>query len=623
MRATWVLLLALLLVVLGVLALQLSSESGALEALAPEADAEGLSWSQRGLEDEVGLAPAPSDVSERPATQRDQLTSFTGRAEHWLTDESLPPASFVFRTTDERVEVRSQADGSFEVPLDPLTLVEVEVQAPLGFWTLEHGLEESAQGPLYRARFAPSSIGPFRARLVDEATREPLPEYVVKVCGVEDWSEVVVTDAQGLFQTEVLFPAGPLQLMASEEERGVYAADFSSLAQLEFVPTGAKPPLVTLGIRSGPTFTLIVDKPSELELKQLTAYVIGAAWVEDIDTEVEFGRSLHPGPPVWVRFVQDPKGMRDPQLVLLGPGGRWRGLVAIDGRPGWHADPLHIAVKRMAGLRGRVVDARGEGVPRAKLELSFLDGELPIGHRALSNGRGNFAFETLPTGAYSLTISHQFSGSLTTALHLTEHDEERQRFELEPFVVGGAVSGTVSSVTGEFRGGGTMILRPLPGEDTKVLPRRSQQLEWRREGAVYVAHFEFSAVADARFGLSLSLPRHPFESSPKVHEIQPPALGLEFVVHDDREVFKLNFNAFDDSTKEWLSGVHLKLTGARGEEIYSGLMSGWMSERAFAEDESFTWELSKAGYITERGDHSAFRKGRGRWSHASVSLKRN
>lgn len=564
------------------------------------------------------------------SAQRSAAFSFTGHAEDWLASEVVVGARLDFRTRDGHASAVSASDGHFDVRLEPALVEDVEVGAPEGYWTFAHGFEERSPEPHYLARFAPLTHGPFHARLVDSITREPLPEYVVRVQGEDDWSETLRTDAEGILRTQVLYTKGKLTLYTTEEEFGEEQGGHF-LARTDFAPAGAHPSLATIAIDSGPTYRLIIDKPAELKLGSLRTYLVDAEWVDDLQREHDFGQELRAGSPTWVRFNENYSWVEDGHLVLLGPGGRWRGVVQVDTEPGLHADPVHVRVESMARLLGVVLSATGEGVARADVELNAVGGEADsdrggVSRWALSNGRGNFAFEGLPPGPYTLSIRHQTQGALTTPVDLAVNSRDRREFKLDPFSVGGDIEGTVRSRSGEFHGPTTVFLTPIESGDEPAPPPRTQRLRWAREGAEHVARFKFIGVADAKYRIRILARGAPFLTTPARLELTPPSSNADFEIDDENAVYYLSFNPLDDSTGGWLRDVHLNVSGATGEELYSGPTGGWRraSARPFAEDEKLSWELRKPGYVTARGDRSAFKGFKGStWQFATVRLRRN
>ncbi|MCB9916426.1 MAG: carboxypeptidase regulatory-like domain-containing protein [Planctomycetes bacterium] len=558
---------------------------------------------------EIALAPAGAarDGASAARTVAGAAAGrgFDGRAEDWLGGGGLAGAGFVFVTDAGAIHAVSDAQGDFAIDCAPSALTEVRVTPPAEHWTLEHGFVEREDGPLYRARFAPLTHGPLLARLVDASTGEALPEYVVRVAGSEGWSEVLVSDAAGLARSAVLFPAGVLAFHATVEERGETAFD-DLLATAEFQPRGAEPEALRVGLPSGPTYTLQLELPATLSSDRLSAHLVEGVRAWDLDAEIEVGQPLRGGATPWVRFAWNASWMDEARLVLLGPGGRWRGEAPVDTSPGRHREPVHIRVEAMAALRGRVLDAEGAPVARAELELDGGDARAPQSRWTETNGRGMFTLEGLPEGSYVLTAVHDVAGSLTTRVDVSLVDGERRDFTLDPYAVGGEVTGTVRSLSGEFDAIGFVYLQPLQEPGEKPLPRRRQELRWERVGVDYVAAFRFRSVARARYSLGLSLPGSPYLAEPETCEVTPPSLAHEFLVRDDKEFHRLSFYPVDAGTGEYLRDVHLVMKDAQGEETYSGPLSHWYGSRLYAEDEVLTWTLTKSGYLVASGNRRAF-----------------
>ncbi len=594
------------------------------QGVSPEAEARGDSATP-GTPRALPEAGAESARVEAPSELRGEARRLPGRCEDWLTGEGLVGARLAFLDRGERVEVTSAHDGTFTTP--PVESAEqraLEVEPPDGYWVVEHGPKVRANSALYVARLAPHTHGPLRLQLLDRLTGEPLPEYILELRDGDGWSETVRSDAEGRLTTEVLFPAGTIELWSTEEERGVGLAE-DELGRVDFSPAGAAPPLLSVSIESGPTYKLELSLPEGLEPARLSAYIESADWVDQVEPEFDPGQSLRLGTTTWVRFPEDMSWKQDPRLLLLGPGGRWRGLATIDASPGRHLTPVHVRVDRQAQLLGTVVDARGATVPRAEVELTANGegGEL-LSRWARTNGRGNFSLEGLTPGTYSLSLRHFTAGALTKQIEVRGSSDERERFQLEPFLAAGELTGVVRSTSGEFSGNAQVVLRPRASADGEFLPRRAQRLSWTLEGSEQVARFHFSQVAHAEYEVSVLAPWSPYRVEPDELLVTPPDQSLELTIRDEVEVYSLTFLPLDADTGRWLSETHLQVRDAAGEEIYAGPTSGWNSPSPLSEAQGLDWRLSKEGYLTVRGDRSAFTGTAGtKYQQAVVRLRRH
>ena len=566
-----------------------------------------------------GVEPAtagPRGSTHTPSTaapgvsgheDRSDARTLRGRAEDWWTGEGIEGVRLLFQTDREPVEVSSGPGGEFlSPPRARGAELAVEVHPPEGYWTVDHGPTAASGAQLYRVRLAPLTHGPLRVQLLDVLTGEPLPDYVAQLRSEDGWSQVVQTDGEGRVRTEVLFAEGPIDLWSTEEERGVGYGD-DALGRIEFRPAGASPAPRAVSIESGPTYWLELELPSGLDASKLSAYIESADWIDQVELEFSPGQQLRRGDRPWVRFPEDMSWKSEPRLLLLGPGGRWKGVAEIDASPGRHTAPVYIRVDRQAQLLGTVLDARGEAVARAEVELTADGAEEALTSRwTQTNGRGNFSLEGLSPGSYSLSLRHVTAGALAERVQIREDDEERREFRLEPFHAAGDLSGVVRSTSGEFTRSAQVVLRPRSADSEEFLPRRSQRLSWELEGAEYVARFRFSQVALAEYEVTILAPRSPYLVEPAELLATPPDSGLELVIRDEREVFSLTFLPLDADTGRWLGDTQLQLRGAGGKELYSGPTSGWSSSTPFGEDAVLSWRLSKDGYVTERGDRRAF-----------------
>lgn len=570
------------------------------------------------LAGDLQSARPPAARSETSADGRGAALPLRVRAEHYLGGEGLPGARFELSSDGQLLaSATTGPDGRATLPARGST--QADVEPPAGYWVQRLLERETAAGPLLVARLAPDTHGPLRALLVDAAAGDPLPAYILRLASPEGWTETLESDAEGRLESQVLFPAGTLELRSTEEECGHERGGWT-LARIDFQPAGAEPPLLRIPIEVGPIYELSLRGWEGRPLAHLSAHLISEDWAWEIDAEVDPGARVREGERPWVRFSEDLSWLDSPRLVLLGPNGRWRGVASVDAGSGRHPSPVPITLERLATVRARVLDGKGAELARAELEL---EGLMPGGllRWGSSNGRGRVAFEGLPAGSYALRAVHPTGGSLETRLDLGLGQELERELVLEPYEDGGEVSGVVRSESGTFAGTCVAILTPR-GESGA--PRRTQSLGWQRVGGSLEARFRFLAVAREDYELRLALPRDAYEVSPALLELSPPELGADFVIEDSREVFRLTFYPVDATTGRWLGEAHLVVRGEGGALLYEGTASGWESPRAFAEEEELTWRLSKPGYITERGDRAAFTaRGRAHLRTAVVRLRRN
>lgn len=525
-------------------------------------------------------------------------------------------------------QVVSDARGEFSIESGALELGaagfdEVEPRPPAGWWCVKQGLEEGPEGALYVARFAPRDLGPLDATLVDRATSEPVPEYLVRIVDSEGWSETLLSDARGRVRSEALFARGRLEIHGCPEEfGGQWRAE--RLASHEHVPAGGAPPLAVIPIPIGPTYRLRLENPGRVPLGKLRAFLTSGAWVEQAFEARDEASLVHPGEAPWVRFQEAAPWLEDPQLVVTDTGGRWFGHAPVKADAGIHPEPVPLALERMFRLRGRVLDAQGEPVARAAVELAPLDAGADVSPRsATSNGRGLFLVESVRPGRWEVLARHPREGMGRREFVLEGESSAALEVRLEPYLVAGDVSGVVRSLSGEFRGPLTVYLVPS-GELPQDAPRRTIRIAWKKQGEAYEGRFRFEGVAHGDYELIASLRGVAFDVLPGAQAVHPPAEGLELVVRDDRERRRLSFIVLDDETGAWLHEAQVRLLDGDGLLAYEGAAAGWSASRMFADDEPIEWRVTHPGYHATFGDRTKFEElCRGQRGFALVRLKKD
>ncbi len=542
------------------------------------------------------------ETGAAPATDWLEGGLLPGLCVQHLNSAPLPGVAVTFlQGGAQRARATSNAEGRFRVELPPGGFDEVRVDPPAGWWCVSRELKEDG----YRVRLAPGKLGPLRGLLLDEVTHEPVPHYVVRVVGAGDWSETVESDAEGRFQTGVLFARGLLQIFGGAEEFGGLWSG-QRLARHEHVPAGAAPPRAPIPIPIGPTYSLRLEKPASLALSELRAYLTGAAWLEEASEAVGDSSRVRPAELPWVRFQEADPWLEEPQLVVTDTGGRWFGHAAVDASPGIHKEPVTIELQPMLRLRGRVFDAEGEPVARARVEFSPAEhGVRGAVRETTSNGRGLFIIESLRPGRYQVFARHSRAGMARETVELSEQGPEEVAVHLEPYLVAGDVSGVVRSLSGEFRGPTSLHLSPQ-GPSEGDLPARSLRLQWERAGTDFQAPFRFEGVAHGQYELLITIRGASFDVEPVRQEFAPPRAGLEILVRDDKPRRRPRFMVLDAATGAWLHEARVRVLDEQGRLAYEGSGVDGNAGRMFAKDEPFQWKVTHPGYHPAYGDRAAF-----------------
>lgn len=318
------------------------------------------------------------------------------------------------------------------------------------------------------------------------------------------------------------------------------------------------------------------------------------------------GSPLRPGKLPWVRLSTTWSWMEDPQLVVTDTGGRWLGHASVESSSGVDQAPVPIRLERTVRVRGRVLDADGERVAKAQVQLSLADAPpLSMPRMTDSNGLGIFIIDGVPPGTYDLVARHNTAGACSVRVSVHPSDEERRDYHLEPFDVAGDIAGVVTSLSGGYHGRMMLLLSPMEDKDDKI-PNRSIRVPWTREGTGYVGHFRFASVPKGRFSLRASTFGDSFRVTPGHQTVEAPLQALTLLVEDDAERFLLRIRVVDKLSGDWLVDARLRVTDSAGTVLYDDKAVEWSPAERYGEDEQILWEVSAQGYVSERGGRGAF-----------------
>lgn len=596
--------------------------TGAQEALAPAAGA--AAGAGDGTSDLADAAPETSrPTGARVDHSQPGATPLVGALDvqclESLTVTPVPGVRVRFLAEGQPLAAgRSDEQGRLAVVLEA-PADEVLVEPPPGWWCVRHGSKAGG----YEVRLASSNRGPLRATLIDAATAEPIPEYVLVVRDGEGWSETLQSDAHGLLVGRTLFGPTTLALITAPEEFGASWVRPYRLALHEHRPQGATPPTARIAITVGPTYQLALDNPGEVPLADLRAYLTFEAWKHEVVDNRARAHAVRPGEAPWVRFPRSHRWSDPPYLVVADTGKRWVGHVRVESWEGRHEGLLPVKLERVVRVRGHVVDAEGNNVSRAQVELQPVGASGAAPRRGTSNGPGNFFIDAVTPGSYELLVRHTTAGRARLRIEVDPANEELIDVVLEPFAFAGDISGVVRSLSGEFEGTLNLVLVPTEDADEDLAVRRIG-LRWEEENGERLGRFRFETVADGTYELHATVRGRSYEVLPEIQALTPPREGLELVVRDDVERRQLHFLAVDEETADYLEGAHLRLVDSTGAIVFDGDPGELRELPRFAEGEAFEWKLEVEGYVPLSGDRRAFEELAGGSSmFAVIGMKRD
>lgn len=600
----WLLAIPLLLVAIGLhLATRTTSGSPADGALNPGGDRTQAPEAQAPLPQAQVLAaqrenngpPSPEQLAARSG---DLIGSCI---DHWSA-APVPDLTLKLRAAGETLATcTSDESGAFQASLGAEAFESIELASGSPWWLVA---QEYVDGQ-HLLRLAPHDVGPFRARLVDAATGERIPEYVIRLEDSKGWGETLQSDGEGLIESSLLLARGSLKFHASSEETSNQFRN-PVLATHEHTPRGASPPLVSLAIEIGPTYRVHLENPGGVPLANLRAYLAPPMWMEEVIGDSAEAFTVHPGKPNWVRFPRDAQWGEDSHLIIADTGGRWCGHSPVDLGPGRHEDPVHLRLERRLRFRGRVQDSDDEPVARTVIELIPVSADgLGPSRMANSNGLGNFLFENLAPGDYELFARHRQAGMRRMRVKVTDDSKDPLLVRLEPVPFAGDVAGTVRSLSGSYRDPLTVLLSPL-GDIADEVPTRQIRVPWNEVGGSWEAPFRFEGVPHGKYELISLVMKGDYAIEPATTKLSPPAEQVDLVVRDDHPRFRIGFTVIDGDSGRWLKGAQLRLIDQAGMVIFEGNVTDWRPTRRFADGEEFDWKVHCPGFVSQRGKRAEF-----------------
>ncbi|HVS11588.1 MAG TPA: carboxypeptidase-like regulatory domain-containing protein [Planctomycetota bacterium] len=558
----------------------------------------------------------------------------------------------------ETVTVR---DGTFQLPRPERAGLFIDV-ATEGWRTTPARIrldEEQANGReeiVFRAERI--ALAPLRGRLVDQATGEPIPHFLIRARGPsepfqEQGSETpegktktytrrvspfqrvekIVTDAEGRFESAGGFEAGRIELVLIDD----VSANRSLLTDLEMEPfeilhsfePNRVPSAQVVPILIGPTYRFDISIPDGM--RAVDFYVVFPAESNDLERMVHdvgaedplsamaqfYGAGLEAMEPrtvlregehAWARFrlpVFLLTEEENHEIHVRSSDGGWAGSAWVSSIEGMYPHLVPIRLSRRGSIEGSVRGSTGRAVPSAWIELTEPgraagEGE-PI-HQTGADRRGRFAFKWLQEGDYRLRIQTQRYQEWTGVVSVEAGSTSSVEANLRSGVALGPISGVLRSRTGKHRSkGGTVALW---NRDSKF--HSMQSVEYRMRDGEFVAPFSFTDVPAGTYELTLR-PLVNLRWNTLSMEVSPPAEGLEFVCEDDVATFDLGFRAVDAET------------GLPIEEIWTLVWHGdpledvrfvrdWDADfyPGVPEGVPIRWMARARGYRLAWGDESAF-----------------
>lgn len=297
----------------------------------------------------------------------------------------------------------------------------------------------------------------FRGRVIDERTREPVPQLKVHLAALLGREADVETDDEGRFASTEALPAGAIDVRFSDGEDDVVVE--SKPAEVAFLDKSAPAEEVLFQIAIGPTyrFTLRLDPSSPVAIGLGRAGVPGSlpeqppapaetavsfehvivqvrlrnlvplAHDELTDNPFAMWRTLRDETPCRVRYAMPGRAEHGGpvRLEVRTEGKDYAGHVDVASTCGVSPRVLDVLLATAAKVHGRVHDAAGEGIGDATIAIVYAGSSAgDVLDRCLTDFSGNFSFEGLEPGTVrAIEVTHPEHGRKVIDVVLSSEDE--------------------------------------------------------------------------------------------------------------------------------------------------------------------------------------------------------
>ncbi len=569
----------------------------------------GPSTGAVGFEPELALVPGAQESPNLPESGDSApiQTVLASRAEDLPGEcidhhdlEGVPGVRLTFLTGKQPAgSAVSDEKGQFRLSVGLEELDDVHVEPPAGWWCVKHGPKRG----VYQVRLAKDDVSPLRAKLVDRWKGDALPEFTVKLVGPNGWEEVQSSDEQGLIQSETLFESGVISVRETTEEFGEGMGG-RELASHAHTAAGAEPQLASIVLDGGATYFMDLDNPGGVPLSQLRANLTTLSYIENGfgQSMAEFGTILHPGKSPWVRMHWQVPKSQVPVLLVEDLVGRWRGYATVEHGIGVHQTPVMIRLESRIRVSGHVYGANGEPVQDALVQFDLAQSR-GFHCSMRTSVLGLYVFDGVPPGTYEVQAHEEKSGRAELELIVSGTDPLEQNIRLEPYDVGGDVSGTVRSLSGTFKERSWVNLVPL--NNVQQLPNRVGFIVWSEVGGVMEGRYKIEALAAGEYRFDFYF-RSDYDFEPHNVIRRASAGGTDFLVRDDVERYGVSIYPMDEALSGRFMDANLRLVDVAGNVLYDGLASGYGRPRCLAEGEEFSWSIQLDGYQPQSGGREAY-----------------
>jgi len=372
----------------------------------------------------------------------------------------------------------------------------------------------------------------FSGTVRDARTHETIPALHLDIVDEYGKDNLVLTDAEGRFETTEEYAAGRLWIEPEDDGRW-YERFEVKLAEARAT--------LDLEVEIGPTYRLRFAVPEGKVVTDFQAQLLPGS-----------SRTLA-APPGWtsagVRVGETPWARFHPEQTVV-PGPPWR-LVLISG-DGFHAgetlvhsivgiqpDALVIALEGRGALRCTVRGPDGEFVVQVKLSLLTMDGVVLAedGYR-----KEGLSIQGIPPGTYTIRLESPKFEPWSETITVVAGELVMLDAVLDPVPGAGPISGTVTTASGTALPERPFVLARQAANPARIF---RGDVTWTVAGDLTIGTFSMDGVPPGDYDLECRHPRAVFEVTPVVVRVSVPASDVNFHVHDDVQRLPLRFEVTD------------------------------------------------------------------------------
>lgn len=452
-------------------------------------------------------------------------------------------------------------------------------------------------------RLAPA---PLRVVVVDEASRDALPNFRVQV-----GNQIYGSDREGRFETrDLAHGRHTLQPIGDPGSN----ARYRSHSHFHDVRNGAPKP-IEIEVAAGPSYRLDVPLPAGYRVEHFRARLRevrisgstegpASAPGDSIlaDPVLAYGLAgqdprsgvvVRDALPPWVRFspVRESLAYGGPPwwLVLNSVDGLWVGAAKVDRIEGSSPEPIAVQLHAFGRLEGLVMSPSGALIRGAKVRAIQLDADPNSGSIPSFEGHGeHFLIQGMPSGVYRIeTRAPRYRDDLREVT-LVAGEPTLVDIHLEQETLVGDIEGKVTWESGISRSTPRLELRSIRDPDRVFSPGHRRILEEGR----WVQRFEFTSLPEDDYELvyfndstwDVELPSGP---------LQPPVDDLVVRVFDGGPSAYFYVEASDADSGEPI--MNLEAQPSFGARISGGL--GHLSLGRHPLDSKLLWRIQASGYL--------------------------